>query len=115
MEKLIFETMDSYNQYLQNLIIASERIAENLRNENMQNALHLILQFSEGMNWLIDVNMRLTELGYPQVLLVEQIHEYLHEINDGLEIQDYILVADMFEYEIKSFFENVKPYEVTTN
>lgn len=115
MEKLIVETMDSYNQYVQNLIVASDQIAEGLRNENVQNALHLILQFSEGLNWLVDVNKKLTGLGYPQELLVEQIHEYLHEINAGLEIQDYILVADMFEYEIKPFFENVQLYEVTSN
>ena len=36
---------------------------------------------------------------------ISKINEYLEEINDGLEKQDYLLVADIFEYEIVPYFE----------
>ena len=47
----------------------------------------------------------LNENGLEVLFEVEKIHEFLNEMNDGLEIQDYVLVADMFEYEIAPFFE----------
>lgn len=108
MNEMVLEVIESVNDYIEKVQIGSVRIAEMLRNDEIQEALQSILNFSEGMGWLVDASNLLKQNDIDVSLEVEQIHEFLHEINTGLEIQDYVLVADMFEYEIAPFFENVE-------
>lgn len=110
MDKVVFEIMESYNSYLQNLIAGCSEIATKLYSDNIADGLSLILQFSEGASWLIEVNKKLSQLGYINELNHETIQVFLNEINSGLENRDFVLVADLFEYEIKPFFVNGKPY-----
>lgn len=112
MDELIIETQQSYNDYLAKLVSGCEEIVENIQSNNIQKALQLILQFSEGTTWLIDVNQKLSTLGFNNELKHEAIQEYLIQINSGLEMQDFVLVSDMFEYEIKPFFDSCTLYEI---
>lgn len=107
----ITEVVESYNSYIQNIAPGSLQIAAHLRSDEVQEALQLILQFSEGMGWLVQATDLLKQNDVTVTLQVEQIHEFLNEINDGLQIQDYVLVADMFEYEIAPFFEQATQIE----
>lgn len=109
--KEITEVVESYNSYIKNIAPGSLQIAEHLRKDEVQEALQLILQFSEGMGWLVQVNDLLSQNSIKANLQAEKIHEFLNEINSGLEIQDYVLVADMFEYEIALFFEQITEIE----
>lgn len=114
-EKQHREIMESFNEYLKVLPAGCESIVAFLRDGNNEEALKLILHFSEGVSWLGDVNILLARNGINNLLHIEKIHEFLEEINGGIEIQDFLLVADIFEYEIKQFFENVTPYEMPAN
>ena len=107
----INEVVESYNEYIKNIAPGSLQIAEHLRKDEIQEAFQMILQFSEGMSWLVQANDLLNQNDVKVTLEVEQIHEFLNEINSGLEIQDYVLVADMFEYEIAPFFEQASQIE----
>lgn len=107
----INEVVESYNQYILNIAPGSLQIAQYLREDNIQQALQMILQFSDGMGWIVQATDLLQQNGVKTVLEIDQIHEFLNEINSGLEIQDYVLVADMFEYEIAPFFEQVTEIE----
>ncbi|WP_274309191.1 hypothetical protein [Solibacillus daqui] len=110
MQELIFETMESYNNYINAVTKGSLEIADKLRAENLEEALPMIKDFSEGLLWLIDVNQKLFNLGYSAQLEMDDVQEYLIEINDGLQNKDYVLVADMFEYEILPYFEQLEQY-----
>jgi len=105
------EVIDSFNQYIKNIAPGSLQIAEHLRKDEIQESLQLILHFSEGMIWLVQASDLLKQNDVQVTLHVEQIHEFLNEVNNGLEIQDYVLVADMFEYEIAPFFEQAAQIE----
>lgn len=115
MEKQHIEIMESYNEYLNILPAGCRSIVTFLREGNNKEALKLILQFSEGVSWLCDVNILLVRNGVNNPLRIEKIHEFLEEINGSIEIQDFLLVADIFEYELIQFFENVTPYEMPVN
>ncbi|MEK5334327.1 hypothetical protein [Lysinibacillus sp. FSL W8-0992] len=112
MNELIIETQQSYNDYLAKLVKGCDDIVGNIQSNNLQQALQLILQFSEGATWLVDINQKLSTLGINNELKHESIQEYFSQINTGLEIQDFVLVSDMFEYEIKPFFESCTLYEI---
>ncbi|MBD7943038.1 hypothetical protein H9650_02825 [Psychrobacillus sp. Sa2BUA9] len=110
MNKLVEETIESYNEYLSILPKGCQKIADDIRQTNLNEALKEILAFSEGVSWLISANVNLEKYLYYNPLNTEKIHVFLNEINSGLEIQDYVIVADMFEYEIKPFFEKCQTY-----
>lgn len=107
----VIEVIGSYNEYILKVSPGSIQIAEHLRKDEVQEAMQMILQFSEGMGWLVEASNLLSKNKVTVHLPVEQIHEFLNEINNGLELQDYVLVADMFEYEIAPFFEQLSPIE----
>lgn len=105
MTDLIVETIESYNEYLGKLPDGCLLIAENLREGQVQVALNNIKDFSEGLVWLVDAGGLLKNNDIEVTLSVERVHEFLNEINNALEIQDYNLVADLFEYELVEFFK----------
>lgn len=105
MMNLIYETQDSFYQYIERVAVGTQTIADYLREDRVGEAMQLIAQFSEGVAWLTKVIVLMKEHKYHINIDPSQINEFLLEINDGLERQDYVIVADMFEYEIKPFFE----------
>lgn len=111
MEQIILETMESYNHYVGEIVKGSIKIADDLRTGNVDSALTMIKDFSEGLLWLMEVNQKLTDLGKQAELDVNNIQDFFVEINEGLENKDFVLVADIFEYEIAPFFEQVELYK----
>ncbi|MGG0662687.1 hypothetical protein ABE042_01090 [Viridibacillus arvi] len=111
MTKILYEALESYNEYIKKIPTGCQKIADNFREDKINESLKLIIYFTEGANWLLEVSELLRKNGFLVNLETEKIHEYLNEINQGLEIHDYILVADMFEYEIAPFFENCRIIE----
>ncbi|BBW97634.1 MULTISPECIES: hypothetical protein [Geobacillus] len=105
MTDLIYETQHSFYQYIERVAAGTQMIADYLREDKVGEAMQLITQFSEGVVWLTKVIALMQQHQYDIRINPNQINEFLLEINDGLERQDYIIVADMFEYEIKPFFE----------
>ncbi len=105
--KELKEIMESYNSYLLNIPTGVLYIANCLREDNLNFAFTGIKDFSEGVLWLSDASNLIKQNGAWADLNIVQIQEFLIEVNEGLEKQDYLLVADMFEYEIAPFFEKV--------
>ena len=105
MTNLIYETQESFYQYIERVALGSQSIADYLREDKVGEAMQLIVQFSEGVSWLAQVIVLMREHHYYIDIDPSKINEFLMEINEGLERQDYVVVADMFEYEIKPFFE----------
>lgn len=111
MNEQVLEVIESYNNYIGRVAPGCTQIAEHLRKDEINEAMHMILQFSEGMGWLVQVNELLNQNEVKVELHAEKINNFLNEVNNGLEIQDYVLVADMFEYEIAPFFEEATQIE----
>jgi len=115
MTDLIYETQDSFYEYITRVANGTEIIADYLREDKVGEAMQLIVQFSEGVTWLIQVILLMRENYYYINIDPSQLNQFLIEVNDGLERQDYVIVADMFEYEIKPFFQeaiNFKFFEM---
>jgi hypothetical protein len=108
MTNIIYETQDSFYQYIERVAVGTQTIADCLREDKISEAMQLIVQFSEGVTWLTQVIVLMREHNYHIEIDPSQMNEFLLEINDGLERQDYVIVADMFEYEIQPFFEEAK-------
>ena len=104
---MINELVESYKTYIEKIPNGALIIAEYLRVDDVENALIQIKNFSEGVIWLFKANEILVSHEMVDKLDIQDIEEFLLEINNGLEKQDYVLVADIFEYEISEFFKGV--------
>lgn len=113
MDDILKETIESYNEYVNKLPVGSRIIAEKLREDQITEALNFIKDFTEGVMWLIDAGNLIEKNGITVYLVINSIQSYLSEINDGLQIQDYNLVADLFEYEIAPFFSKLQDIDST--
>lgn len=105
MDKL--EIVEEYYKYVAKIPTGLQMIADNLRTDNVPTALNEILNFSEGITWIKQMEEVLEEQGVKTNFNKYQLENYLNLINEGLEKQDFVLVADIFEYEMLPYFEQV--------
>lgn len=99
----------TYNNYISNLPLGIKALTEKIREDNFSEALVDIKHFSEGMMWIVQAGELITKNNGFASIDVNRISSFLVEINEGLDLQDYTLVADIFEYELIPFCENLKP------
>lgn len=112
MEQIVQDTIISFNEYISKIPNGALYIADQLRSSQVDKANSAINDFAEGIDWLIQVNRTLDEKGFPLDMDLLKLQAHLLEINSGMLQEDYVLVADLFEYEIKPFFENMRGYTI---
>lgn len=112
MNKILQETIEMYNDYIKKVAIGSVEIPEYLRQNRVEDAYHLITGFSQGMQWIQEVNSLFKLNNIKGILDLDIIKADLEEINNALIVQDNVLLADIFEYEIEPFFSSFLPIEV---
>ncbi|MFJ7970427.1 hypothetical protein [Psychrobacillus sp. NPDC096389] len=113
MNEALHEVIVSYNEYIKKVPVGCQKIADDLRENQITNGLKRIMDFSEGVAWLTEASELFHKNSLTVYLKTNKIHDFLELINHGLEIQDYVLVADMFEYEIQPFFKDCQVIEVS--
>lgn len=111
MSNIIEEVIESYNMYLEKLIFGCDKIVELLNEERIEEALNSIANFSEGIMWMIEVKQHLINQDIVVDFNQNKIMSYFKEINEGLELKDYVLVSDLLEYEIIPFLHECSPIE----
>ncbi|MFT9819928.1 hypothetical protein [Lysinibacillus sp. NPDC056185] len=104
-QQLINETKESYFNYVNKISRGCRLIAEDLRQGKMAIAFQNIIDLAEGLNWLISVEDKMSQLNITVNSSIKEASEFFIEINIALEQENYILVADLFEYEVQALFE----------
>lgn len=102
------ELIEDYNFYKKNVVIALEELSNLFRNGKIEQALNGVMNFSEGVNWLIKVHEYFVISNIQSTLDKDKIINMLNEINEALEEQDFFLTADIFEYDVKEFLKELK-------
>lgn len=93
------EVLQMANEYLYKLKDGILKLVELIQQENEQKGILLIPEISDGIDWIINVVQLTRDLQKTDVSL-ENISEHLEAIIEALENEDYILVSDIFNYEI---------------
>jgi len=105
-EQLINETIESLENFLPKVANACTSIANDLRTENESRAMENIKQFIDAIDWSIQAMNGIKALGYLNEVDTSEINGYLVEAQEGLSMNDMVLIADMFEYELQPQIEN---------
>lgn len=113
MSQEIVEIKDTYYEYISKVSTGCQYISDVLRREEYEEAFQSIINFSEGIEWLVLVEEKMAEHGLKINSRIYEAKEFITEINLAIENQDFTLVADLFEYEIKPIFESASEWVFT--
>ena len=100
------EALGSANEYLFNLKNGINTVVKLINEEKESEGLGMIPDVADGIAWVLDV-ARLTEDIIGGIEGLSEINSFLSEIVEALENEDYILVSDLFNYEILPILENL--------
>lgn len=99
----ILMTADEYLYKLKNGInVASTYMQE----EKEKEAFSIIVEIIDGLGWITEV-IRLTKDVVGLKIDLSELNEFLEEIVEALENEDFILVGDLFNYEILPILETI--------
>jgi len=115
MKEIIIETQDSYYNYISNVSNGCQFISDKIREGNLSIAISSIMDFSEGLSWVLNVERQMEVHQYFIKSATIKVAEFLTQINEAMEHEDYVLIADMFEYEIQPIFEEAKDWKFQKN
>lgn len=103
-KELIIETYDTAQNYMLKLIKGIEVFNNYICSNNISEAIKIFASITEGMEWLINA-LKLTKTVQAEEIDIDEMTVYFPEMMEGIENEDYILVGDILEYEIKPIFE----------
>lgn len=102
-EKELLTTVD---EYLYNLKNGIKNISNLIQEGREQEAFNIISQVADGLQW-VDEAVNATKEYHDSKLSLEEINNFIQEISEALENEDYILVSDLFTYEIMPILEKL--------
>ncbi|WP_297517630.1 hypothetical protein [uncultured Clostridium sp.] len=100
------EVLNTANEYLVNLKGGIENLVLLMNEEKEQQGCSIISEVAEGIGWILDV-ARLTSDIIGEAEGIDEMDNFLSEIVEALENEDYILVSDLFNYEVLPVLENL--------
>lgn len=111
MNNLLKETQESYYNYIRSVGDGALFISKIIRTGNISEAYNFIVNLSEGLEWLLKVEGSMKQYNYTILSATEKATGYLNDINEGMKKEDYIFVADLFEYEISPIFREAESWK----
>ena len=112
-EQLLKETQTSYYEYVMKLENGCLQIATDLRIGKNEQAFQNIINLTEGLGWLLDVEARMQEQRFKVNSQINNALDVLNDVNESLEAGDIVTVADLFEYELAPMFASATEWTFT--
>ncbi len=107
------EILESIREYLPKLISGIESAVDSLRSQEIRKALEIFPLIMEGLDWVIKAFYNISEYIDNSVLDKSRLVDLTKELLEALENEDYVLLADMFEYEVLEILTTMKDYTET--
>ncbi|CAM4389852.1 hypothetical protein L1N85_23885 [Paenibacillus alkaliterrae] len=107
MNSLVTETFESIEAYLPKLIEAHHKLIQYCREENSIKAFELFPAYSKGLEWVLEAVMLINKQTIYFHVNMDLINSCLTEINDGINNEDLVLVADILEYEFSPILNEI--------
>ncbi|BDR72887.1 hypothetical protein K144316041_15950 [Clostridium tetani] len=101
------EALETAKNYIDNLKEAIDSIFNYISEGKENNALDLIPDFAEGIEWLSQI-LVLTKEVHKKDLNIYGLNDILNEVVEAIENEDYILVGDLFKYEIYEILDQTQ-------
>lgn len=114
---MVDRNLDNAQDYLSRLLPGLETASELFRTGNEQEANQFFLNIIDGMDWFSEVvdsviqakNLELSDTRFQGKSLLERKNQFLDLIKQIVEAKknkDWVLVADLLEYEILPYYKD---------
>jgi hypothetical protein len=94
-----YDLLNSTGKYITRLKDGILKCSKHFQSGQINEGAESVLSIIEGLQWLIDA-VTLTVDIQKEPIYSSEINEMLNEIVKAFQNEDYILVGDLFEYEI---------------
>ncbi|MCI1477729.1 MAG: hypothetical protein LKH93_00305 [Clostridium beijerinckii] len=101
------EALRTANEYLENLLGGVKKVVNYIEQGEEEKGIDLIQPIADGIEWLLSA-VNLTQEAHKGSVEIGQINEKLGEVVDALENEDFVLVGDLFNYEILPILEDIQ-------
>ncbi|KOM96830.1 hypothetical protein ACP49_14880 [Clostridium botulinum] len=105
--ELKFESLKTASEYIGNLKIGIINASESFQSDNENKALESIPLIIDGIEWLVQV-IQLTKDIQKSEISLDGLNEKLEKIIEAVENSDFILVGDLFQYELMPIIEEIE-------
>lgn len=106
MDTLIEDTLNSIKGYMPKLIFGCNNAIENLQVGNEAVALQTLPAIVEGLEWILEAISGLQAIGQLNEIEIVALTKHFQDLVSALELNDYVLLADVLEYEISPVLNN---------
>jgi hypothetical protein len=101
------EILKTANDYIDNIKKGIEDIVNKINSGNENNGVLLIGQVADGIDWLANA-LRLTKDIHKGMISINDMNDKLKEIIEALENEDFVLIGDLFYYELLPVLDNIQ-------
>ncbi|BDB02558.1 hypothetical protein [Clostridium botulinum] len=101
------EALRTASEYILNLKNGIKTASENFQSGNEEEGSNLVSLIADGINWVTQV-LELTKDVHKEEVNFDELNNKLEEIVEAIEFRDFILVGDLFQYEILPEVENME-------
>lgn len=102
-----FEILNTADDYIENIKIGIEELVSKINSGEENNGLKLISPVIDGVEWLINA-INLTKDFHKGKISIKNTNDILAEMIEALENQDYVLIGDLFQYELLPIVEKIQ-------
>lgn len=106
------EILESYNNYISNLPTGIEGLIKNINDGNNTEVTNNLIELTEGINWLIQLKVILKNSFDIELFDEKELLEITVNINEALELGDFVLMTDILAYEMTPFIKKCNPVKL---
>jgi len=101
------EALKTSDEYIDNIKNGIEELVNKINSGEENNGIQKIASIVDGLDWVINV-IRLTNDLHKGSISIGNMNEKLKETIEALENEDYVLVGDLFNYELLPIVEKIQ-------
>lgn len=102
----MLEVLKTTDEYLEKLKKGIVDMVEEIQSGNEMKGVGSIPAIADGIGWVLEA-VNNTKPVQKEIIEFNDINEFLNETVEGIENEDYILVGDLFNYEILPILERI--------
>lgn len=106
MNNEMIEVLKTADEYLEKLKKGIINIVEKIQAGNEMEGLGGIPAVADGIEWIIEA-INSTKPVQKEIIEFDDINQFLNEIVEAIENEDYTLTGDLFNYEILPILERI--------
>lgn len=104
---LALESLREMDVYLEKVIVGIDSILNYLEDSEEKKAMDIVVELINGMEWIYNIFDKIEKImviDYSEIEFIEIFNSYkdiLEKILESLEKKDFIMLADILNYELK--------------